>query len=304
MITAVPSWLYKYTTVEWALQTLRDGEVYFPARRQLNDPFDCRVTLDFSTTDNRRRIVEKVNQRLDEWRKSGLDVRALGVPEAAEREEIHRRLIADDDFAADVLHRFQNAYDISNVGVCCLTETNHSLPMWAHYASNHAGCCLEFDFERHLLREVHYGKVCFPFTLLKMVRYSSEYPLGTLEPNRSPLDTESAFLTKSTEWRDEREWRAIMPDTQMVTPFSKKSMNDLARDYPSLTKRMKGAGLYKLDEGIIRGVILGCKMKEVDKAAVIAAARECGARVYQAKPKTFEFGLDITLVQDKPGNRA
>ena len=72
----------------------------------------------------------------------------------------------------------------------------------------------------------------------------------------------------------------------------------------SMFRGMKGAGLYKADEGILRGVILGCEMAEADKADIIAAARECGARVYQAKPKTFDFGLDITLVQDKPGNRA
>ena len=288
------------------MQTLRTGKVYFAARRELNDPFDCRVTPDFSTAESRRRITEKTNQRLDEWEKIGRDIRALGAPEAAEREEFYRKFIADSGLAVHILRQIWSGLDSANIGVCCLTEDNDSLPMWAHYASNHSGCCLEFNFEGHVLREVHHGKSCFPFTLLKMVRYSSKYPLANLERDSSPLAPTSAFLIKSTEWQDEKEWRAIMPDARVMTPFSKNSLNKSARHDFSWAKKMKGVGLYKVDEGIIRGVILGCEMAEADKAPVITAARECGVRIYQAKPKIFQFGLDIIPMQDgfSFGNRA
>ena len=298
MIIAVPSWLYKYTTAERALQTLRDGNVYFAARHELNDPFDCRFTPDLSTLEKKKRFVQL---QLAEWKNRGFHHCGMGFLDAAEIENNHKRLVEDPDFADNYLQEIWKGMNADKMGVYCLTEVRNSLPMWAHYASNHAGCCLEFNFEEHALKGGHDGKNCFPFTFLKMVEYSLKCPLATMEPNRDSLGRGSAILTKSTEWKNEKEWRAIMLDARVKTPLSGKSL--IARD-KSMFRGMKGAGLYKADEGILRGVILGCEMAEADKADVIAAARECGARVYQATPKTFEFGLDITLVQDKPGNRA
>ena len=300
----MPSWLYKYTTVKRALQTLQSGEVYFAARRQLNDPFDCRFTPDLSTVEARKRFVQWQKQRLAEWENLGYNPRDIGIVDAAERESIHKRLVEEPDEAERWLSEIWEALDSANIGVYCLTENRGSLPMWAHYASNHRGCCLEFNFREHVLRQVQQGKLCFPFTTMGMVRYADEYPVGVMEPGRNIFDPEAPSWTKSTEWSYENEWRAIMFDSRVKTPISAKSISDLSHDEP-IVRRMKGAEeLYKLDEDIIHGVILGFAMTETDKAIIIAAARECGARVYQAKPKTFEFGLDITLVQDKPGNRA
>lgn len=55
----------------------------------------------------------------------------------------------------------------------------------------------------------------------------------------------------------------------------------------------RGAEMYPLKKGLIDGVILGYRMAESDKDAVVAAARVIGIDVYQASPELYQYGMEI-----------
>lgn len=74
-----------------------------------------------------------------------------------------RRIIYDDDFIAlpkeEIEYWKQYAEDIRNkLFLCCFSKKIHSPTMWAHYANNYKGFCLEFEIvDPHDLWEVDYG---------------------------------------------------------------------------------------------------------------------------------------------------
>ena len=82
--------------------------------------------------------------------------------------------------------------------------------MWAHYADNHNGACIEFD--KHQIQR---------FKSLKKVTYANpgdereEYPLlhGNLkeEDEKYQESAEEFLCKKATEWAYEHEYRLILP---------------------------------------------------------------------------------------------
>lgn len=98
--------------------------------------------------------------------------------------------------------------------VVCFNETPMSLPMWAHYANDHQGVCMSFEtnLEEHLK----------PDDVPLKVSYSKERPsldIGDFESSHiggEEVSLENAsrfvkatYLTKSMDWRYEKEWRAF-----------------------------------------------------------------------------------------------
>ncbi len=97
--------------------------------------------------------------------------------------------------------------------VTCFTETADSALLWAHYAQDHRGFCVEYDLrsadpglpQRRLLFPVFYGPERFnagPGFLKGMTG-----TVGYL-PNHAFL----AALHKGPDWAYEREWRIVNPD--------------------------------------------------------------------------------------------
>lgn len=99
----------------------------------------------------------------------------------------------------------------SNVRVCALTEQHRSSVVWAHYADEHRGICLELDTD-----ELDTTK-----GLLQPVQYSDSVPvLG----HNSGTDPRTAFLNKTTEWAYEREWRYVSAEPSSVLPLSESTI--------------------------------------------------------------------------------
>lgn len=91
------------------------------------------------------------------------------------------------------------------LGICSFSETNDNGVMWAHYANQFAGICIEYDF-RKLLRYL-------PETAT-FVRVS--YNEKTIEISSHETDnTEIAqriLSSKGHRWLYEREWRVFCPN--------------------------------------------------------------------------------------------
>ena len=200
--------------------------------------------------------------------------------------EYTRKLMDDPSeaniFARNVVNRWQEE---DSTGFCCLTDTYQSLPMWAHYADNHAGCCLVFDFSKYSDQRLQKDR--FPFHYMKKIEYQVSLPKHNMDSIRHE------YSYKSHEWEYEHEWRAVM--------FDKSVPRQLLRPNSFLTRESNGAGLYPLGD-FLHGVILGYKMKNDDKKDINVAARQRGIFVQQASPELYKYGMRLTKV-DKRSNR-
>lgn len=99
---------------------------------------------------------------------------------------------------------------IKSLRALCFSRRNDNLLLWAHYADNHRGICLQYEFT-----DDTYRGQCFP------VEYSpnqpilekvERYPAGVSAAETLSIhkDREArVFLTKSQDWSYEEEYRLL-----------------------------------------------------------------------------------------------
>jgi len=150
---------------------------------------------------------------------------------------------------------------ISTTGVCSFfcSEPNSAL-MWAHYADNHAGFCVEYEVSPEL------GNLN-----LFSVIYSSQLPIiSASELIFSPAETFTRILiTKKIEWAYENEWRII-------------HLN-------SLDPNKESGKLIDLPTGMkVTRIIAGCKLHTNDDASryniVLDMAKQIGINLTTYEP--------------------
>lgn len=287
--TPPPSVLYKYAppNIERISRVVGDGMIYFSSPLDFNDPFDCWSAADVSTPDKRERVIQQANEAYKRWKAKGWDV--SGMLEGEESEKYQKTLRDNPDFLAhmindDVHKRFMRH---TRFGVCCLTEKCDNVLMWAHYADNHEGVCFEFNLSGHLANATINTKGhrrCFPFEFTRPVKYQDDYPYW--EWGDGDLFT-GACCTKSKEWEYEKEWRALMVNAAF--PVGGTNEPALPKDIGTY----KGWGEYGLENGLLAGVILGCRIKNDLKQCVVNLAKQRGIKISQASIDPSKYGLRI-----------
>lgn len=107
-------------------------------------------------------------------------------------------------------------------------------PMWAHYAENNCGVCIEIDFSKLLdsnsslikRSNFHYGKIEYNDIVNKQLPtplYGTA--IGNIEIHQSSFESytealnkpkfiEERFFTKNTDWQYEKEYRFLALDTE------------------------------------------------------------------------------------------
>lgn len=104
----------------------------------------------------------------------------------------------------DIYDLARNTFD--NFCLVSLSTSHLALPMWAYYASNFAGMCLEFrtdelftgDFQNERLMPVTYADAPIP-----------PIELHQLVGEGQQMVVEAAFSRKRIEWQHEKEWRIL-----------------------------------------------------------------------------------------------
>jgi hypothetical protein len=182
----MPSKLYKYRLIDdFTKDIILNRRVYFCAPADFNDPFDCKMPLDFSATDTElQEWVTKVG--------SNLPVR---VATMMSKGKAGLTPVFFEQLKQKYVQRLSR-----ESSVFCVSEQRDDILMFAHYANGHKGCCLEFDFTTDaLLRRA------------EQVAYQQNYP--DLNYFRLHGDEKEMgrrlILTKASRWQYEKEWRAI-----------------------------------------------------------------------------------------------
>lgn len=248
-----PAFLYKYYSDKIEkIGTVKADKMWYSAPCNFNDVFDCDFTIDENEIFNctLQMIPDKRGVRPGSpvWRQLKQTI----------NKEI-RSLRATFDHMK------------TTMGISCLSESDDSLLMWAHYANNHSGMCVEYEL-LEISRQLGFSPV--------PVIYSNEKSiLRSINQETIDEDTMSALIesitSKSPEWSYEREWRIIQDngacganwDTEkkgalldmirptsvilgcMATPEFEGMIHEYCEDFKiNLYKMEKDTYLYKLNK--------------------------------------------------------
>lgn len=196
--------LFKYESAcECKLKTLKNGEIWLSKANSFNDPFDCNIIhydteLDNISSEQKKKVLEIIYSQFGTFKHNFINSDLLnGIQKYYESKE---------DNAKALENAINNRYN--SIGVCSFTTVGFdNLVMWAHYAKNHEGYCIEFEYENPIT--INTGK-SFQSKLFP-VNYMKSLPQVTLmqlliNPNKMAKDL---ILTKNKNWSYEKEYRLI-----------------------------------------------------------------------------------------------
>lgn len=217
---------------------LRDRQVHFSDPSALNDPWDCRPWFDDAALDDPESV-----ENLIKWFFSFTPASPVSEGEArATQNEIRR----NPEYRRGILKRFSEGFlkMIPNRWkIYCLTPVPDSTLMWSHYGHNHSGICLEFTTRSPVIGAA------------LEVEYLADYPKWA--PHLvSNTDGPHVLLTKSDDWRYEREYRIIGLGDGVARPIEAHPMF------------LKGNFMTVPDDAI-SAVIVGCEANYDEIAAAV-----------------------------------
>lgn len=250
--------LYKFLSIDknltpsWQerLAALLAGKCYLSSAADFNDPFDCLPYLETPTTAQQR--ADWVNYM---------------VPLIAD--SVRREITAEfaHPWALNVVNRLSDAELIAGIrkssndmaaamGVFCLAECLDSVLMWSHYASNHQGIALRFEF----------GSDPEKVPIFWKVEYQDDRPiLRHTDFNVKSYAIARALATKATFWSYEQEWRIMLTDHARTT--------------------------IDFDPKAITSIILGAKCSEDVAEHAKAVAASYGLDIVRMTPAERTFKL-------------
>ena len=196
------SLLYKYYPYnEYLLEMLFTKKAWHSKPETFNDPFDCHLNFD-------KNIPADKYEKCLRWQ-----LKREGRSQPQIEDDI-RKLISRDGIVHEDARKVIDAISastldvIKNIGVYCLTETNSDVTMWAHYADSHRGLCLGFLISEEARPE--------------KVTYIAEAPrvnFSELFDDESDEDEYKWIFSKHHDWRNEKEWRVVVPQGNQLWPI-------------------------------------------------------------------------------------
>lgn len=189
--------LYKYgsfVNLDRLRQIMLEDTIYFPTSTQLNDPTESLPVFADHTLDE---IIDYLCEQY-----------TVDNPNAS-TEELNAIRINADKFGIEVLmkemQRLFYAEMKNRYGILSLSKREDSMPLWAYYADNHTGYCLEFLNEREFATgfEVLYQKK-LPFKIS-----------SNIDSNQADF-----LFTKHSDWANEEEVRILIkpPGSKNFSP--------------------------------------------------------------------------------------
>ncbi|QNL45149.1 DUF2971 domain-containing protein [Oscillibacter hominis] len=182
-----PASLYKYySDTPEKVNAVKKNKMWYSAPCNFNDVFDCDISIDDKKVFDEALKLFPDNRGIRPGSNAWKNFRAT----------MNQQL-------RELRAQFNELRDTT--GVSCLSESENSLLMWAHYANNHRGICVEYD----LLAINNMLK----FTAVPVIYSGKRTCFDFLNPQSIENDTMKLFIqsltSKSPEWGYEQEWRII-----------------------------------------------------------------------------------------------
>jgi hypothetical protein len=273
----MPEFFYKYRTgADNTMDAFDNDILFFSALSMLNDPFECAMSLSY--TQINKLAYDKILAQLRPFLKPDFDlsnadfstqdvlvnkiVQGLRIPNEDQSSFKNLWRFTDDLIRAKISETAKETSLIGeeNYRVCSFSELNDSLLMWAHYANNHQGFCIGYNFREaqdnltDLMLPVIYSD-----DLLEISKY--------MFPNINKSLVMNAITRKSKAWEYEKEWRILMLPN-----------NNNEKKQPQKVP-------------IPKSVFLGTRISENVKNRIIEIALKKNIAIYQMHMGMEEFKL-------------
>lgn len=281
----IPESLYKYRIISNNnINNLLNDILWLADPNTFNDPYDSSLMLDYSqlsiekllkdSKDLKEKYSKHIEPKLhlekeketfermfqgeslkqiyiDMATKSGTSEKEININIKIFKEIIEHQI---NDLATAVRNNFRNSLKI-----CSFTEYKDNLLMWSHYANNHTGFCIEYNF-KELGNDDLRKRLMFPVVytdyIFKPDKYEVDVPL--------PFYALTASLFKSPEWEYESEWRLIIP-------------GGMGGNYVQLPR--------------LKALYLGTRIADEHKKELLKIAKYKRIDIYQMKMKYDKFKL-------------
>ena len=222
-----PEHYYKYGTCAKLARLesiVLKHEIYVPTAAELNDPSDCRPRLAMATPRAKARFLTR------RWEESHPGASLEKIADVFGRVRRDIETTGEDAFHEEFARTFYESF--SKHRVYSMSKRWENLNLWAKYADEHRGYCLEFSTNLH------------PFRVAWDVRYGDVSDFDLTDPNASK--TAHVYLwRKRAEWSNEEEVRVLrFPHEGPRFPIDPKS----------LTRIIIGKDIAAADEARIRSM--------------------------------------------------
>ncbi len=183
-----PKYLYKYREgTDKDLENLREDKMWMAIPSEFNDPFDCKVYVDCE-------LVAK--ELIGNEAKLNLLMKTRGI---TEKDPIYIKFLNGVKMMENKLNE-EITMKRDRSFIYCLSEKRNSQLMWSHYANNHKGFCIGYDFEK--LLGLH------NIDMLPVIYSKDFFVIDTLEKFKNHMDIfMKSVRRKSLDWSYEKEWR-------------------------------------------------------------------------------------------------
>lgn len=231
----MPESFYKYCKInDNTLNSLKNNNLFFSSIATFNDPFESAVSIQNDKIEKEicKKIIKLIKNKIDPNFNMSIDeistlkdfILKIDKEERIPKDVLEESIdLTKDSIKYKIDEITTYLYTLSNINhrICCLSTVNNNIKMWSHYADDHKGFCLEYNF-----KELNNDLT----ELLLPVRYTDEVldvsDCFTDKMNNSIIL--NALTRKYTEWSEEKEWRIIINSTNnaqgqcVTTPTPKK----------------------------------------------------------------------------------
>lgn len=219
--------LYRFEKFEdKRIETILNNKIWLSPTNNFNDLSDCRLSAmyypyfspeEFKVVSKAAVLLREINAPAPLLSRGTFDkllecLESMSTPNPQKREvfqQISKRSLATRNTREELL---------SSVNICCFFSGDiHEPLMWAHYADNHQGFCVEYEYipqEESSILQVNYTSQITPFSALELL----------LCPEESLT---RLYTTKSIHWSYEKEFRYIELDTTNLECVSQGQAVDL-----------------------------------------------------------------------------
>lgn len=232
--------LYQYTKIKHSEDMINDNLMFLSTLEGFNDPLEGDLKCNFD---------KMINIVLDEELYKNFS--------DEQKEQIK------SDYKNAEIKNYKNGWERvkEQVSVACFCEKYDINPMWAHYADNHQGICVEYDFTN--CKPIM--DLCFPVYYIDEAN-NTEICLKILKDFKAKNRLISQlFLKKGRDWSYEKEWRIVIPNTMHI-----KGVNFQWKNRKRYLKFLKPEAVY-----------LGYKVNDDDKKYLKAMCRDYDIKIYK-----------------------
>lgn len=242
--------LYQYTKVKHSEDLINNNLMFMRNLDQLNDPLEGDLKCEF-----------------ENMIKSTLDEEIFKDVSEEEKE------IIKSEYKKMEIKKYKIGWDKvkETVSIACFSEKYDINPMWAHYADNHKGVCIEYNFwEDKLLRDI-----CFPVYYVDKA-YNNHICLKILKEFKAKNRLISQlFLKKGKYWNYEKEWRIVIPNN-----FKSDKLNFRWKNRKRYLEFLKPKSVY-----------LGYNINNDDKKYMKSLCRDYDIKIYQMIKDDYGYNL-------------